>query len=1285
VSGSQDEARPAQPAPSGVFERLASRPAVEGRLREEAEIARGGMGAILRVWDEDLRRTLAMKVSLARPGEGGTGSTDARLLHRFLEEAQITGQLEHPGIVPVHELGVDPDGRVFFTMPLVRGATLEQVFEKTRSGADGWSRTRALGVLLRVCEAMAFAHGKGVVHRDLKPANVMVGRFGETYVMDWGLARVLGAADRRDLRLALGDAGRSLVHTERADGRTPDSPLATMDGDVVGTPCYMPPEQARGEIEAIGPHSDVYAIGAMLYQLLAGHAPYLEPGASHAPLEVLRRLRDGAPVPIAARGVPEELVAICDKAMARDARARYASSAELADDLRAYLEDRVVRAHASGPVAEFRKWFARNRAAALAGSAAVVLAAAGLVATVLVQADANERLELAGDEAREARDAALSAKAELESANVELAQARDLELARRLALERSEYAANLAAAAAGLRLGDVAEARTRLEACAEPLRAWEWRNLWRAADAATRVLWEGDPKAVHIALHPSGEFLAVLFESGPLRLLRADDGSVVGEWPVADEIPGAIAFSPDGAVLARVAGDRSVQRLRLTDGEWLAPLAAQRRPITALAFSPDGLRLATAANDKSVRLWDVAGGAELAVLEAHSGFVTGLAFTPDGSGLVSGSRDRRVILWDTADGRMRREYSGCEQPVTFVAVSPDGSSVVAGTSPGELDFARAVAAQGNSVRVWDLHGGALRASLSGPGETITSGGFSADGRWLGAASKDGTVRLWDQRSGRSRSLVGHVGGALDLAPGPDGEWLASVDGSGRVLRWDVEVAQGFELRGHSGRISAVSFAPDGERLYSASLDQSVRAWSTAHGGLESVWRLPDFGAVHLALTPDGATLLSVQTDGAVRLLDPRSGRQRAVVGESPDKRMRIAQFAPAFALGPDGERYALAVRGAPVELRERESGAVVRGFERELDISVALAFDPAGRWLAHSELQLSPHAALLTVWDVESGGSLLRRVPPRQVAAFAAAPDGTLLACAIGRDVELVDTRDWSVRATLRGPGASVHALCFTPDGRRLVTGSSDGRLRVWDPAEGVALLTLEAPGGEVAALAFDARERLAIAQGDWSIVLWDPAPAATRAAARSAERTARAGVFELLDQVFAGAPTVEAALERLRADPTLETGALATALKLARLAGDDPASVWREGWPVVSMPGAQAEELHRTLWSASLARRTAPEDVEAALVLGAALLRLGRTEAALEVLLELERRVRETGPRGRVEVCAVLALALDAVGRDAEARVQADAARELMKIPTHAMRPDAQALMRELEVQLGD
>jgi len=183
-----------------LIERLRGRSRDSARYGELSEIDRGGMGAIMRVWDPDVRQALAMKVILDASEER---SVDGRKLAKFLEEAQITGQLDHLGIVPVHEIGLGADGRVYFTMRLIKGIDLRRVFELVRTGEDGWNTTRALGVLLKACEAMSYAHSKRVIHRDLKPGNVMVGKFGEVCVMDWGLARVLGREDVHDLRNTL--------------------------------------------------------------------------------------------------------------------------------------------------------------------------------------------------------------------------------------------------------------------------------------------------------------------------------------------------------------------------------------------------------------------------------------------------------------------------------------------------------------------------------------------------------------------------------------------------------------------------------------------------------------------------------------------------------------------------------------------------------------------------------------------------------------------------------------------------------------------------------------------------------------------------------------------------------------------------------------------------------------------------------------------------------------------------------------------------------------------------
>jgi serine/threonine protein kinase/formylglycine-generating enzyme required for sulfatase activity len=388
-----------------VVERLANPESGRIRLEERGEVARGAMGRVLRVWDRELRRSLAKKVLLERPVEGPQGQREsAQRLGRFLEEAQITAQLDHPGIVPVHDLGVDAAGQVYFTMKLVRGEDLKSVFEKVRRRADGWTLTRALGVIARLCEAMAFAHSKNVVHRDLKPANVMVGRFGEVYVMDWGLARVLDRPETRDLRLQEGSPPPSVeLTTERTDDYGSDrSPLRTMDGHVVGTPAYMPPEQARGQVEQLGPRSDVYAVGAMLYHLLAGRMPYVEEGRPVSPYEVWSLVRERPPRPIRelARQQPAELVAICEKAMSRDPAARYADMRELAGDLSNFLEHRVVRAYRTGPWVELSKWVDRNRAVAASIATLVVLAVvAGLAVFVLERRRSSEALRAADEHA----------------------------------------------------------------------------------------------------------------------------------------------------------------------------------------------------------------------------------------------------------------------------------------------------------------------------------------------------------------------------------------------------------------------------------------------------------------------------------------------------------------------------------------------------------------------------------------------------------------------------------------------------------------------------------------------------------------------------------------------------------------------------------------------------------------------------------------------------------------------------------------------------------------------
>jgi serine/threonine protein kinase len=356
----------------------------------------GGMGEVRAVWDEDLRRRLAMKVM----HEVATGEPEEReaaehALNRFLAEAQITAQLNHPGVVPVHEFGIDATGRVFFTMAEVEGDDLRKVFERCRAGTDGWSVPRGVDVLLRVAQTMAYAHSRGVIHRDLKPANVMVGAFGEVYVVDWGLARVqAGSPSDANLGEKLREHAQA-VRTDRGEEveADPDSPLKTFALFQPGTIFYMSPEQAAPRVSEIGTRSDVYALGAMLYELLSGRIPYHDPQRSQRREEVRAAILAGPPERIErlAPSAPPELVAVCEKAMAHDPLARYRGMRELEADLRAFLDRRVVPAYRTGPLVELQKRVQRNKLAAASIAFAVLSVVGGLATAGTVQAQAREK------------------------------------------------------------------------------------------------------------------------------------------------------------------------------------------------------------------------------------------------------------------------------------------------------------------------------------------------------------------------------------------------------------------------------------------------------------------------------------------------------------------------------------------------------------------------------------------------------------------------------------------------------------------------------------------------------------------------------------------------------------------------------------------------------------------------------------------------------------------------------------------------------------------------------
>jgi serine/threonine-protein kinase len=421
-------ARPPGADLSSTTDYSAGTPTSSGlRFRVLRPHARGGLGEVFVARDEELHREVALKEIQARHDDPHSRS-------RFLLEAEVTGGLEHPGVVPVYGLGCHADGRPFYAMRLIKGDSLQDAIRAfhaaDRPGRDAGERRLALRQLLgrfvAVCNAVAYAHSRGVLHRDLKPGNVMLGPYGETLVVDWGLAKVVG-------RQAGGDgASEATLRPASAEGSAP-----TQVGAAVGTPAYMSPEQAAGKIEELGPASDVYSLGATLYCLLTGKSPVEGQDAG----EILRRVQRGdfAPPRAAKPGVPAALGAVCLKAMAQRPEGRYGTARALADDIEHWLADEPVSAQRERWPARLARWGRRHRPLVAAGAALLVTAVAALAVGLVVVNQERQRTEQALARESQARQRARAALDEMSSQVIAdwLARKDKLEPAQRKFLEKA--------------------------------------------------------------------------------------------------------------------------------------------------------------------------------------------------------------------------------------------------------------------------------------------------------------------------------------------------------------------------------------------------------------------------------------------------------------------------------------------------------------------------------------------------------------------------------------------------------------------------------------------------------------------------------------------------------------------------------------------------------------------------------------------------------------------------------------------------------------------------------
>ena len=957
--------------------------ACESRYAGREEIGRGGMGVVFKVWDETLRRALAMKVARSRQ-RGSAGSSERASLARFLEEARITARLDHPGVVPLHDMGVDRAGRIFFTMRLVEGRDLSTTLDLANKGVDGWTPHRVLEVLARVCDTLAYAHSRGIIHRDLKPSNIMVGRYGEIYVMDWGLAKSIGRPDHRDLRIA-SDADESTM--DAAD----NAPLLTFDGAVVGTPAFMSPEQAEGSSEHVDARSDIYAVGAMLYTVLAGQVPYASSHSSRSPRSTLAALRRGPPDPLA-DSVPDELAAICTKAMARDPDARYASMEDLANDLRAYREGHVVRAHRTDRRTAFKKWVRRNPA--LSGAIAVALTAlvVGLVISLSLLS------EVRGE--RDAKSAALT-----------LLQTETAEKLR--ALKQEEEATTAKNAALKLVQEETAAKATALAERETALKRAESERLV----AKSRDIMSTDPGSALLlsiaALENDDNHRARTAAVAALGALR-EVQTIIGHDV---EVTG-VAFLDGGKRVVTSALDFTVRLWDWQRGEELLRLSDLRHGATRLVVHPSGERF-SCSSTLVARIWDSATGRPLHVFRHGSTDILDVAFDPtDRALLATAAADGKARIWRLG-AKQAQEFTGHEGRVLDVEFAPRGDRL--GT-----------AGEDGTARIWSTDDGAQQIVLSGHTGAVYRVAFHPQGATVVTRSADGTARTWNAQTGALiAELAGHEGGVTCTEYSPNGDLLVTAGAGGRAHVWDSQSgAVKTNFAGHTGAIRSISFRPGGMGaaelvVLTASEDGTARLWDAGTGLEIDVLYGHTSGIVASAWSDDGTRIVTGSKDGTTRVWTPRLD---IVSGAKTDWPLGAK-------ISPDYSRVAVPTRKGRVELRETATGRLVKEL-RAKDAPIAkVFFDRGGERLAGTTAE----KGTVYIWDIVSGElSLTLKGHAGTVEDIAFSADGRLIVTGSTDGLARVwKAKSGSIVQTFKGHTPPVSAVDIDAGRNRIATTSS--------------------------------------------------------------------------------------------------------------------------------------------------------------------------------------------------------------------------------------------------------
>ncbi|MBI4660658.1 MAG: protein kinase [Verrucomicrobia bacterium] len=1065
-----------------------------GRYKLLEKLGEGGCGVVyVAEQTEPVRRRVALKVIKL-------GMDTKQVVARFEAERQALAMMDHPNIAKVLDAGTTepverwpparpvlgaaqeqagsetgapiPAGRPYFVMELVRGIRITDYCDQANL-----STKERLNLFIKVCHAIQHAHQKGIIHRDIKPSNILVTLHDGVpvpKVIDFGIAKA-------------------------TEGRLTDATVYTQLHQFIGTPAYMSPEQAEMSGLDIDTRSDIYSLGVLLYELLAGSTPFDTKELMASGIDAMRRtIREKEPVRPSTRltqrfvvppsgggadgrstrreggrsGPPEggttnwgkrsphaikelinlvrgDLDWIVMKCLEKDRARRYETANGLAMDIQRHLSNETVVARPPSTSYRLQKTFRRNKLAFAAAAAVVTALALGLAfsgwqaarATRSKVAEQAAR-RLADQNARAAQESALRAERERQRAEFSELEAR-----------RTAYAASMNLAQQALAMNNLGRARDLLlshrpKRGQQDLRGWEWRYLWQQCQSDELFLLDRNSGNTRsgIVLSADGKFLAVQENDlGSVSVFDLTTRQIILTGRSALISPGQkrISFSPVEPLLAF---HEQIDTNRFAITLWNAAERKVRLRIPTgariggVGFASDGRCLGTLDSDTGLKLWDAATGREITTLSRE---LRGSAFAvaPVGEAFAYGLPGGKVGVIVTGDHPTNYFIQATKEAVMALSFSLDGQTLATGSGISD-----------SVIKLWDVKTGAVKASLTGHQAYIHGLAFSPDGRWLASASSDQTIRLWDWQNARSVAT----------------------------------------LRGHADEVWAVAFTPDGRSLFSASKDGTIRSWSTTMKTDAKSYLLLPVSVQQAHFLPDSRTLAILDQTGTVGVWDVSSLQQTKVFPELGTKNSAIA-------LSPDGRLLVVGGSDGRIQvwdLARQHVTADLTGFEERIRFAgfhsrgralFAVASDGTTRvWRTDSwqeswtcklspdigtwgrEIQAAPESGVLAVAGHGNHSQVWSLSEQKQISNLAA----RVLSFAFCPGGKWMDTGSWAGTANLwslpdmqkkgvfRRHLIGVHSVTFSPDGKRLATGST-GReaIKIWDVETQTEMITLEGEG----------------------------------------------------------------------------------------------------------------------------------------------------------------------------------------------------------------------------------